>query len=437
MFRRRSRNLSWAFQLIVLPILLLMVALVATPALCLADVSVRERAIDVVLLDDGTRLLGVVMPPSANTASDDQHVTMLLRAAWLKENQPEFYDECLVAEDGLEPAVTVQSLLEDHIVKLQNMAIPNVQRITFLTEELNAIQPLEVDEGEPDVFLLKIPVDRIRRQMLKKSSLRRLAGLGILNDVDTTETAKATELKKTLQEIDPSMLVENLPGGGGDDAEEGFHQILLHADRTIGKKSRLVFFNGTWLSESSAAENQQAMVMQMMAGGLQSQLQQLLNETAGPVPGRQRQPEGFPNVLPMKAVALAKSEDADVVEVRTMKLNPGSGTATVGIAVYWQSDDSGVWKKVRQVSASANQSDVTAESKQRILQDERVKEVTAMFSQLGVNSGQLNSALTMGSVVESASGRAEQLLSQSLQPPGATAVAGLSVMKKTLAAESN
>lgn len=435
MLRRLAQNLTWAPGLIVRPILLLAIVSFASPALCFADASVRTRAIDVVLLADGTRLLGVVMPDSADAASEDSYVTMLLRAAWVKENQPEFYEECLAAKADDEPAVTVQSLLEEHIVELQSGANPDVQRITFLTEEFNAMQPLEDDDADPDVLVLKIPESRVRRQIVKSANIRRLAGLGILNRVDTTETAKATDLRKTLQKIDSTMLVTDVPGGDSGNAEGVFQNVLLHADRTIGKTSRLVYFNGTWLSESSSAENQEAMMMQMMQGSLQSQLQQLLNETAGSPPGHQAKQGGFPDVLPIKAVALAQSEDADVVEVRTMKLNPGSGTASVGIAVYWQPADGGEWKKIRQVSASANQSDVTAESRQRILQDDRVQEVTALFSQLGVNSGQLNSALTMGSVVESASGKAQQLLSQSLQPAGTTTAAGLNVMKKTLAAE--
>lgn len=387
----------------------------------LADAPIRHRAIDVVLLNDGTRLLGVVMPSPEGDAEADLYVQMLFRAAWLKKNAADLYDEILAAEeDSNEPAanaVTVQSLLKDHITQLQSVAEPDIQRVTFLTEELLAMQPLENAE-QPNVVLVKIPEDRIRRQILKQPKVRQLAGLGILNQVESTETAKSTELRQTLQQIESSQLVRDLPGQQAGNAEVGLQRVLVHADRMIGKTSRLVFFNGTWLSESAAAENQQAMMMQMMTGGLQSQLQQLLNETAGPIPGSQPKQQQLPDVLPPKAQTLAASEDADVVEVRTMKLNPGNGTASVGIAVYSRGDQQSSWKKVAMVNAKANQSDVSEESRQRILQDARVKEVTDMFSQLGVNSSQLNSALTMGAVVESASGRAELLLSQQLKPIG-------------------
>lgn len=409
----------------------LLVVLIANAT---ADVSIRQRAIDVVLLNDGTRLLGVVMSEQQHDLETDKQVQMLLRADWLKESAVDLYAEVLAskeeAEEQGEPTVTVQSLMEDHIKELQSRAEPDIHRITFLAEELNAMRPAE-DDDEPNVILLNIPEKRIRRQMLKPPASRQVAGLGILNQIESTESAKTTDLKKTLQQIPSSELIRNLPGHQTGDAEAALQRVLVHADRMIGKTCRLVFFNGTWLSESAAAENQQAMMMQMLTGGLQSQLQQLLNETAGPVAGSQPKRQQLPDVLPAKAETLATTEDADVVEVRTMQLNPGSGTASVGIAVYWRSDDQGPWKKIVMVNAKANPSDVSAESRQRILQDERVQEVTAMFSQLGVNSSQLNSALTMGAVVESASGKAEMSLSEQLKPVG-VASAKIKVLRRTL-----
>ncbi|MEP3480935.1 MAG: hypothetical protein ABJZ55_16935 [Fuerstiella sp.] len=423
---------------------LILVFVVFLGAFASADTPVRQRAIDVVLLDNGTRLLGVVMPSSQNDSAASQDVRVLLRADWLKKNSADFYAEVLELEADPElpgqPKITLQSLLEDRIKQLQTQAEPDVQRITFLTEEWNAMQPAEEGDDEPQVVLLSIPGKRIRRQMLKQPASRQLAGLGILNQVESTETVSSTELRKTLQQIPASQLVKNLPGtmAGNQNvaAETALERMLVHADRTIGKTCRLVFFNGTWLSEAAAAENQQAMMMQMLTGGLQSQLQQLLNEAAGPTVGSQPKQGQLPNVLPAKAEALATAEAADVVEVRTMQLNPSNGNASVAIAVFWHSDSGRPWKKIASVNAAANQSDVSAESRQRILQDERVKEVTDLFSSLGVNGSQLNSALTMGAVVESASGKAEALLAQQLKPVG-TANAKLRVLSRTLPASKN
>lgn len=423
---------------------LILVFVVFLGAFASADTPVRQRAIDVVLLDDGTRLLGVVMPSSQSDSVASKDLQLLLRADWLKKNSADLYAEILASEADLElqdqPKVTLQSLLEDRIKQLQNQAEPDVRRITFLTEEWNAMQPSEEPDDEPHVVLLSIPGKRIRRQMLKQPASRQLAGLGILNQVESTEAVSAAELRKTLQQIPASQLVKNLPGitAGNQtaNAKAALERMLVQADRTIGKTCRLVFFNDTWLSEAAAAENQQAMMMQMLTGGLQSQLQQLLDEVAGPAAGSQPKQGQLTNVLPPKAESLATAEEADVVEVRSMQLNPSNGTASVAIAIYWHDDPDAPWKKMTSVNATANQSDVSAESRQRILQDERVKEVTDLFSNLGVNGSQLNSALTMGAVVESASGKAETLLAQQLKPVG-TASAKLRVLSSTLPASKN
>lgn len=399
-----------------------------------ADTAVRQRAIDVVLLNDGTRLMGVVMQDAQKKENVSQHIQMLFRADWLKNKAADLYAEAIAAKDDQKQAVeaeaTVQSLLEDHINELQNAAEPNLRRMTFLAEELDALRHAEAAD-DPNVILLEIPLSRIRRQALKPPAFRQLAGLGILNQVESTETAKSTELKHTLSQIPAAELVTDLPRQNAGNEAAVLQRILAHADRMVGKTSRLVFFNGTWLSESAAAENQQAMMLQMMTGGLQSQLQQLLNETGGTAPGGQPKQQQLPDQLPTTAQALATTEGADVVEVRTMQLNATNGTASVSIAVYSRSNDQSPWKKVVMVNASAKPSDVSAESRQRILQDERVKEVTDVFSQFGINSSQLDSALTMGAVVEIASGKAAVLLTEQLKPVASTS-AKVRLLRRTL-----
>ena len=65
-----------------LVVLVVLVGFLFTTAV--ADTAVRQRAIDVVLLKDGTRLMGVVMQDARKKENVSQHIQMLFRADWLK-----------------------------------------------------------------------------------------------------------------------------------------------------------------------------------------------------------------------------------------------------------------------------------------------------------------------------------------------------------------
>ena len=112
------------------------------------------------------------------------------------------------------------------------------------------------------------------------------------------------------------------------------------------------------------------------------------------------------------AARIANDEDADVVEVTSMQMNPAVGTTEVSISVYRRRSDKR-WHEVMVVAGRATAGDVTAEQRQRIEKDPQVQQVFRLFSSLGATS-QLSNAIGVGAVVEIAQQRAKSRLNQLL-----------------------
>ncbi|MCP4174350.1 MAG: hypothetical protein GY758_26670, partial [Fuerstiella sp.] len=160
---------------------------------------------------------------------------------------------------------------------------------------------------------------------------------------------------------------------------------------------------------------------------------QLLREDFTAPAYRQKSGAEITSVLPPAAVRIADREEASIVEVTRMDLNPGAGTATVVVAVFHRNAKNS-WQRFALVKGTADQTDITPDRQKQIADDPRVKQVTDVFGGLGVRTNELQKAISIGAVVEVAQKRARAHMVEALTPAGPLARAGLSVLEAELSA---
>lgn len=396
-----------------------------------ADVPIRKRAVDLLILRDGTRLLGAIVKEDRREGTD-----FLVRAQWLSENAADLLtrlqDEDVVVDDVAEQ---VAALVEDYVQQIEGTPRGSLERIGYLKERLASLQPPE-PMAEADLVLIRIPSRLIRQRLRQTNAIRELATAAVLNRLDDVENRSRTDVIQELRQRPRSELMTQIPGDSKssdpDAAQRQFRRLLVATDRAFGQTSKLILLNGEYVSERGSSAQIQMLTTKMMMGQVQSQLQDLLNEGGGPtssVAGK-----GFaavPATLPATAKSLASAEQADVVEVAQMQLNPTTGSAAVRLSVYHRATADGDYRLVTSVVDQASSADITPEQKQRIQQDSRVQQVTTLFGALGSNGTQLTQAISIGAAVEVAQQRARTSLEQALSG-GPAAVTGPRIRRSTL-----
>lgn len=394
-----------------------------------AEVPIRQRAVDVIILQNGTRLLGASLQ-----SEDDGNVSILLRDAWLKQNVPELYVRLIAAtNDGNPGQDPVVPLLTAHIKSLEATDFQDIERIGFLRERLQILEHDAPGELTPDIIVVDIPDKLVRRKLLQKPAIRELAGLGILNGITDVEILQQADVRAALHQIPASDLVRSLPSASAEDVDHRFRRLLLQTDRIFGSTCRLILQEGRYISEQDANANPESLALELLTGQAQSQLNALLNPDAGvsklktqsklPVPGQS---------LPSSAVVIATVEQADVVEVSRMKLNAATGSATVTIDLYYRHGNNADWRFAGRVSGAATSSDISADQQQNIANDPRVKLITQLFGGLGAGAGDLRKAISVGAAVQVAQNRAKENLQVFVDSAGDAVAGRVSVLRTAL-----
>lgn len=418
-----------------LPLLLSLFVAVAGPA---AEVPIRRRAVDLIILKDGTRLLGAIVSDNRREGTD-----LLVRQQWLSDHAPgviaRLQDlEGVPSEAGSELATLVQQ----HIEQIEGTPKGSLERIGYLQERLTRLQPAPVDDDAAEFVLMHIPPRQVRLRLQQTSGGAGLSTAAVLNRVDDVENRSRTEVLQELRQIPQGQLLTRIPGQtpAGPSQQrvtQQFRRLLVATDRAFGTTAKLILLNGEYVSEQGSAAQIQMLTTKMMMNQVQSQLQDLLNEGGGLAGGG---PKGggslkrVPETLPASAAALATSQNADVVEVSEMQLNPTAGSAVVRISMYHRGTPGEDYQLATSVVGKANAADITPEQKKRIEQDARVQQITMMFGALGSGGQQINTALSVGAAVEVAQQRARDALDQSLSGGAAADASPVTVRRSQLTA---
>ena len=396
-----------------------------------AEVPIRQRAVDVIILQNGTRLLGASLQ-----SENDGIVSILLRGAWLKQHAPELFVRLIAAKNDGNPAQDpVVPLLTAHIKSLEATDVQDIERIGFLRERLQILEHDEPGEPTPNVIVIDIPDKLVRRTLLQKPAIRELAGIGILNAVTDVEMLHQIDVRAALRQIPASDLIRSLPSANADDVDHRFRRLLLQTDRIFGRTCRLILQTGRYVSEQAANANPESLALELLTGQVQSQLNALLNPNAGVSTGKLKAQTNAPvpgQSLPSSAVVIATAQQADVVEVSQMKLNATTGSASVTIDLYHRNGNKADWRFAGRVSGAATSSDISADQQQNIANDPRVKQITQLFGRLGAGAGDLTKAISVGAAVEIAQNRAKENLQAFVDSAGNAVAGRVSVLRTAL-----
>ncbi|HIE97555.1 MAG TPA: hypothetical protein EYG03_15535 [Planctomycetes bacterium] len=402
---------------------------VGSPATA-AEVPIRQRAVDVLILQNGTRLLGASLP-----SEDDRTVSILVRGKWLQQNVPELYVRLITAKKASIALNPVIPLLTAHIESLEAAGVRDIERVGFLRERLQNLKHSAVGDVTPDVIIVEISDKLVRRKLLQKPRIRELAGLGILNALADVETSSQADVQAALQDIPATELIRSLPTEHTEDAENRFGRILLQTDRIFGTTCRLILHANRYISEQDANANPETLALELLAGQVQSQLSALLNGDVTASAGKLKPGQNAPahgQLLPPQAAIIAAAQQADVVEVSEMKLHAASGSASVTIDLYYKNPGEVGWRFVGRVTGAATPQDISADQQQNIANDPRVKQITQLFGSLGAGANDLTKAISVGAAVEVAQKRAKESLQAFGGLAGVASANRLSVQRGTL-----
>lgn len=392
-----------------------------------ADAPIRSRAVDLLILTDGTRLLGTLLNPQ-----DDSNYRLLVRTQWLRNEHPEFFEFVTKTENRAKTdPKPVQQLLASHILKLEQATPQDLERIGYLRERLKKLHPEEAGRAVPETVIIEIAGELVRRQLLQKPAARHIAMLAFRNRIADIESQSVADLKAELTKLaaDTELLTEP-PDASATSSEQQFLRILINTEYLFGKRCRLILHGGQYFD----ADNQNADLSRILPGllqaELQNQLQQLLSEPAfaGVKPANgPGAVAGGGTVLDAAATALATDKQADLVEVTRMQIDAQQATARVNISVFFKTAPSAEWTKVHHVTAPASAADVPADQGQQLANDPRVRQVTQLFQALGVGGNQLATAVSVGAVVQTAQNAAQQQLTDWLSNSSAAVTSGIQI----------
>lgn len=385
-----------------------------------AEVPIRKRAVDLIILKDGTRLLGAIINDDRRDGTE-----ILVRQLWLSENAAAvdtlLNDEEIVIDDV---SSRVAKLVKDYIKQIEGTPQASLERIGFLEERLANLEAgRDFQPDTAELTLIRIPPRQIKQRLRQSNAPKQLAQVALLNHVENVETRERTMVLKDLRSIPASQLVTELPVQSNDTnegtlqrlADQQFLKLLVATDRAFGQTTKLVLVNKEYISERGGAAQIQMLTSRLMIGQVQSQLQSLLNEGSGlPKPQISTGFSAVPGVLPESGRRIAVSENANVVEVSEMELDPSLGSAAVRISVYHRSQPGANFSLATSVIGRATAADITDEQKKRIAQDARVQQVTMMFSTIGSSGNQVSRAISTGAAVEVAQERARSKFSEAL-----------------------
>ena len=395
-----------------------------------AEVPVRQRAVDVLILQNGTRLLGVSLP-----SENDRTVSILIGGEWLKQNVPELYNRLNTATKKADIAQNpVIPLLTAHIESLEAAGVRDIERVGFLRERLGNLDQNAAGNATPDVIVVEVSEKLVRRKLLQKPKIRELAGLGILNAVADVESLSQADVQVALQGIPAAELIRSLPTDYAEDAENRFRRILLQTDRIFGRTCRLILHASQYISEQNANANPETLALELLAGQVQSKFSSLLSQDSAAAAGKLKDGQQAPapgQSLSRAAAMLAVVEQADVVEVTEMKLNAAAGSASVTIDLYHRSGHKPDWKFVGRITGAATPADISADQQQNIANDPRVRQITQLFGSLGAGSSELTKAISVGAAVEVAQQRAKDNLQAFVASAGTASENRVSVLRGT------
>ena len=365
--------------------------------------SVFSRTIDVVLLKDGTRLPGILLPDAEHGS---QVVSLLMRAAWLNEHEPGLVSSRAEAL-GIRERAT--SLLENHIADLEASPNPLAERIGFLRTRLVEVRAIEAKPRLGELAVLQIAEQHVRRIHRQPSRIRHLGFLGIINQLPSVESLSRRDVQKKIGAIPRSNLTTSLPQTRDAETSSLFDCVRLNADLEFGPVCRMIQVGNEFI-DADSEQNPVRLTTRILTQQLRLVAAELTDES------RQKSAAARHRTTLPPAVRIAASEKKAVIVILTdWTMHLKNGVAEVLMTLFHRDQTQLDRFRIRRsVTGNASIADVSAERQELIGRDPRVKQVLDLFGNLGTGNSDVARALAMGAVVDTARQNAELLLQETL-----------------------
>jgi hypothetical protein len=407
-----------------LAVLLLLHCIQTGDALCrtaTAQHPARDSVADRILLKDGPAIRGLL--------TSERPLQLLVRSEWLNEHSPKFLaDELqpLLKKNAGDSTLQLRALVQKELAAIPANATPanappaaaatqpNATRQALLEDLLDRLAPA-ADQQIPDWLLIQFPRSRVQKLEQVTDQKRELCRLGMLNRLPKLEQLPWKNVQQQLEAIPASQRITRFIGqtpGQSRNIDLLFQQILAAVDIRAGAATRVIQSGPICVDEDSPG-GIPLLFQQALQQNLQSTLGELLAEASGnrpPPSGSAPQPNGS---VPPEAAAIAQRQSRNTLVISHSTADLNSGSAIVNRQVFRLRD--GEWRQLFALQEQAFLKDVPPDRAQQLSNDPRISEVTKIAETLGLAGNQLQTALSMGAVVQTALARLQATFDEQLQ----------------------
>lgn len=402
-----------------LAFLLLLHCIQTGDALCrtaTAQPPARDSVADRILLKDGPALRGLLI--------SERPLQLLVRSEWLTEHFPQLLaDELqpLLKKNAGDSTLELRVLVQKELAAITANATPaaaatqpNATRQALLEDLLDRLAPA-ADQQIPDWLLIQFPRSRVQKLEQVTDQKRELCRLGMLNRLPKLEQLPWKNVQQQLEAIPASQRITLFNGqtpGQSRNIDLLFQHILAAVDIRAGAATRVIQSGPICVDEDSPG-GIPLLFQQALQQNLQSTLGELLAEASGnrpPPSASAPQPNGS---APPEAAAIAQRQSHNTLVISHSTADLNSGSAIVNRQVFRLRD--GEWRPLFALQEQAFLKDVPPDRAQQLSNDPRISEVTKIAETLGLAGNQLQTALSMGAVVQTALARLQATFDEQLQ----------------------
>ncbi len=371
------------------------IAIAAPPP---AGISIRKRAAELVVLNDGTRMEGLWGPDDGAG-----NFTFVVRRAWLKQHDAATHDR--LSESEAESSRTARQTTLNRLQDWRKGVDKPAGLVSFLEAELNRLEKAQTqaaEDADSPYLVARFDHGQVERHFRQPNDRRALLAWAWLNDVAKAENQPAGTLQRECQKLggDPAAsaleLTSKLPPGPESEDQWSARQALI--EFRFQQEPHFQGTAGVLIRDGAEAGGDLAQLATQLLG---DQLGGILTE-AGLDGGANASPAARYEKSLRSALAEAGKDGFRGVRVTRLEQNPLTQSCTVHGQFLVRVTD-GTWRVVWEHSARADRSQVGSnEDVKRLEQDPRISKVIAAARALGVDGDTLAAALAAGAATESA-----------------------------------
>ncbi|HWB12382.1 MAG TPA: hypothetical protein VG826_24365 [Pirellulales bacterium] len=368
--------------------------------------AVSDRAVDMIALVSGERLMGMFAGPVA-----DGSVTFYVARDWLEKHQPALYRKVAAGEEDRRKQA-LQKYLERLSEWRDRRAEPRLlnnfieRSIRDVEARLNSLDSPDAKSQPSQLLIVEFPAARVRRHFTQPQRVRRLLGLAweanLANVEDLSAQAIAEELKKQGVDIEYATpdLSDRFEIVSPDDRQWAAKVALIEFE--ILGKPRFQGTGGVLLRDDG--DGARPPLADLVSGLIQDQLGDALGDLLNPQPGAGA-PTGAARRQAAVDKALASARDDKATGVRITYLDQSLQKRQVSVTdTFYARMPDERWQAIWQQSAVIALDGAKDLNEDQLAADPQIAEIPKTLQGLGLdaNNDLFKSALRFGGATQKA-----------------------------------